>query len=115
MTALERREKILEVLCERRREKVANLAFEFGVTTRTIKNDILELSLTYPVYTVSGRYHSGVYIADDYYPGKQYLTEEQLQLIISLQATVDDDQRKILQSIVKKFGRKTEGGLNVNY
>lgn len=105
MTALERREAILEVLCERRHDKVANLAFEFGVSTRTIKNDILELSLSYPVYTVTGRYHSGVYIADDYYPGKQYLTEEQLELIISLQSQVDDDQRRILESIVKKFGR----------
>ena len=105
MTALERREAILEVLCERRHDKVANLAFEFGVSTRTIKNDILELSLSYPVFTVTGRYHSGVYIADDYYPGKQYLTEEQLELIISLQSQVDDDQRRILESIVKKFGR----------
>lgn len=93
------------MLCERRRESVINLAYEFQVSTRTIKRDILELSLSYPVYTVSGRYHSGVYIADDYFPGKQYLTEDQLQLIISLQASVDDDQRKILQSIVKKFGR----------
>ena len=97
---------ILEVLCERRQEKIANLAFEFGVTTRTIKNDILELSLSYPVYTTVGRYHGGVYISDDYYLGKQYLSEEELKLIISLQATVDDDQRRILQSIVKKFGRK---------
>lgn len=105
MTAIERKKAILDMLCERRRESVINLAYEFQVSTRTIKRDILELSLSYPVYTVSGRYHSGVYIADDYFPGKQYLTEDQLQLIISLQASVDDDQRKILQSIVKKFGR----------
>ena len=111
MTALERRQAILEVLCERRHDKVANLAFEFGVSTRTIKNDILELSLSYPVYTMTGRYHSGVYIADDYYPGKQYLTEEQLELIISLQSQVGDDQRRILESIVKKFGKsKKEDG-----
>ena len=107
MTALERRQAILEVLCERRHEKVANLAFEFNVTTRTIKNDILELSLSYPVYTVSGRYHSGVYIADDYYFGKQYLTEEQMELIISLKALVGDDQRRVLESIVKRFGKVT--------
>ena len=106
MTASERRMAILEVLCERRQEKIANLAFVFGVTPRTIKNDLLELSLSYPVYTTVGRYHGGVYISDDYYLGKQYLSEEELKLIISLQATVDDDQRRLLQSIVKKFGRK---------
>ena len=105
MTATERRQAILEALCERRRETVENLAYEFSVSTRTIKRDILELSLSYPVYTVSGRYHSGVYIAADYYLGKQYLTEEQLDLIISLKSQVGDDQRRILDSIVKKFGK----------
>jgi hypothetical protein len=60
------------------------------------------------VYTVSGRYHSGVYIANDYYLGKQYLSDEELNLIISLKSQVDDDQRRILESIVKKFGRVQE-------
>ena len=105
MTASERRMKILEVLCERRHDLVSNLAFEFNVNERTIRRDILELSLEYPVYTETGRYHGGVYIDDDYYLGKQYLSEEQLALIISLQDTVGDDQRRILQSIVRKFGR----------
>ena len=105
MTSSERRQAILEALCERRHDKVENLAYEFHVSERTIRNDVLELSLSYPVYTVSGRYHSGVYIAADYYLGKQYLTEEQLDLIISLKSQVGDDQRRILDSIVKKFGK----------
>ena len=105
MTSSERRQAILEALCERRHDKIENLAYEFHVTERTIRNDVLELSLSFPVYTVSGRYHSGVYIADDYYLGKQYLTEEQLELLISLKSQVGDDQRKILDSIVKKFGK----------
>ena len=105
MTSSERRQAILEALCERRHDKVENLAYEFHVSERTIRNDVLELSLSYPVYTVSGRYHSGVYIADDYYLGKQYLTEEQLELLLSLKSQVGDDQRKILDGIVKKFGK----------
>ena len=105
MRAIERRQAILEALCMRRHEKVANLACEFGVTDRTIKNDILELSLSYPVYTVTGRYHSGVYIANDYHLGKQYLSDEQYDLINSLKSIVDDDQRKVLESIIKKFGK----------
>ena len=105
MTSSERRQAILEVLCERRHDKIENLAYEFHVSERTIRNDVLELSLSYPVYTVSGRYHSGVYIADDYYLGKQYLTEEQLELLLSLKSQVGDDQRRILDSIVKKFGK----------
>ena len=35
---------ILEALCERRHEQVANLAFEFGVTSWTIRQDIQTLS-----------------------------------------------------------------------
>ena len=46
MTPSERREAILKVLCQRRQDKIDNLAFEFGVSVRTIKNDIEELSLT---------------------------------------------------------------------
>ena len=105
MTSSERRQAILEALCRRRHDKIDNLAYEFQVSERTIRNDVLMLSLSYPVYTVSGRYHSGVYIADDYYLGKQYLTEEQLELLLSLKSQVGDDQRKILDGIVKKFGK----------
>ena len=36
MTASERRMAIIQVLCKRRHELIANLAFEFGVTARTI-------------------------------------------------------------------------------
>ena len=46
MTPSERREAILKVLCQRRQDKIDNLAFEFGVSVRTIKNDIEELSLS---------------------------------------------------------------------
>ena len=45
MTPSERREAILRVLCQRRQDKIDNLAEEFGVSVRTIKNDIEELTL----------------------------------------------------------------------
>ena len=106
MTALERRQAILEALCIRRRDKIENLAFEFDVSEKTIRRDLLELSLSYPVYTVTGRYHSGVYIADDYYLGKQYLSSEELQTIISLMGKADDDQKKVLSGIINKFGKR---------
>ncbi len=73
MTPSERREAILKVLCQRRQDKIDNLAFEFGVSVRTIKNDIEELSLAYPIETVRGRYGGGVKVADGYYVGRNYL------------------------------------------
>ncbi|WP_313120330.1 DeoR family transcriptional regulator [Proteiniclasticum ruminis] len=36
----ERRMEIMETLCFRRQETMKNLAFEFGVCQRTIRNDI---------------------------------------------------------------------------
>lgn len=61
LKANERRQKILEILCVRRQETMENLAQEFNVTTRTIRNDIEELTLAHPIETVRGRYGGGVH------------------------------------------------------
>lgn len=53
-SALERREQIAERLRLRRRDNVKNLAAEFGVTERTIRYDILTLSMSYPIETARG-------------------------------------------------------------
>ena len=72
MTASERRNAILEDLCMRRYEKVSNLAFQYGVTTRTIRNDILILSLEYPIYTAKGN-GGGIYVDKNFRLGKVFL------------------------------------------
>ena len=55
VTANERRRAILETLCRRRRDTRENLAFEFGVSVRTIEYDVQRLSQSYPIYTEQGR------------------------------------------------------------
>ena len=50
----ERRQMILEVLCQRRFEKIENLATEFEVSRRTITYDIQILSCSYPIYSLTG-------------------------------------------------------------
>ena len=50
MGSSERRRAILEVLCQRRQDTRENLAHEFGVSLRTISNDIDELTITYIPY-----------------------------------------------------------------
>ena len=107
MKALERRQAIIELLCERRTEKIENLAFEFSVNECTIRRDIQELSLSYPIYTKTGTY-GGVYVAEDYYLGKQYLSSQQKELLETLSSSVGDDQRKVLESIIRKFGRPSQ-------
>ncbi len=51
----ERRRAIMEVLCVRRHETRGNLAFEFGLSKRTIEYDVQSLSLEYPIYTTQGK------------------------------------------------------------
>ena len=53
-SALDRRQAIMEALSDRRFETLENLATEFGVTTRTIQNDITVLGCSVPIYTVQG-------------------------------------------------------------
>jgi predicted DNA-binding transcriptional regulator YafY len=105
MTANERRQAILEALCVRRIEKVENLAFEFDVSERTIRRDILELSLSYPIYTQQGKYEGGVYVAEDYFLGKQYLKPSQQDLLERLSSSLVGDDLRTLQSILQQFGR----------
>ena len=44
MPPSERRSEILRLLCKRRHETAINLATEFGVSERTIRNDLVILS-----------------------------------------------------------------------
>ena len=81
MGASERRSEIVRLLCRRRFETVDNLAFEFGVSERTIRRDIEVLSLTVPLYTQSGRYGGGVYIEENYKMDRMYMTVPETQLL----------------------------------
>ena len=109
MKAIERRQAMLELLCERRHEKIENLAFEFGVGRKTVMRDVLELSLSYPIYTIAGSHNGGVFVSEGHYIGKQYLSEIQQLLLESLMMKCDDNDKKIMQSIINKFGKKIGG------
>jgi predicted DNA-binding transcriptional regulator YafY len=84
MSAAERRWTLLKLLCKRRYDKIANLATEFGVSEKTIRRDISILSITEPIYTVSGRYGGGVYVVEGYYFDCNYFNENQILLIKSI-------------------------------
>ena len=65
MDAVERRQQILELLCQRRKDTMQNLAAELGVSERTIRRDVEILTRSYPLETVCGRYGGGVRVAAD--------------------------------------------------
>jgi len=103
MTASERRNAILEDLCMRRYEKVSNLAFQYGVTTRTIRNDILILSLEYPIYTAKGN-GGGIYVDKNFRLGKVFLKSEQQELLERLLPGLNGKDTEVMKAILKTFG-----------
>lgn len=102
MSANERRMQILEVLCDRRHESIDNLAFEFGVSRRTIRYDIEMLTCSYPIYTTQGN-GGGVHVVDGYRFGRKYMTEEQTELLERLAAKLTGEDFQTMQEIIKNF------------
>ncbi|OPJ55916.1 helix-turn-helix transcriptional regulator [Alkalithermobacter paradoxus] len=103
----ERRIEIIERLCHRRQDTMANLANEFGVSIRTIKNDIDILSLSYPIETIRGRHGGGIKITDGYKLNQKYLKPEQVELLKRLSILLSGDDLAIMNSIIKDFALKT--------
>ena len=98
----ERRQNIIKVLCERRYERIENLATEFNVSRRTIQYDIQILSCTYPLYTETGVY-GGVYVAEGFYLGMHYLTDKQEVFLISMLNELSGQDRELLEEIIETF------------
>ena len=103
MTAAERRQAILEVLCLRRHETRENLANEFGVSKRTIEYDVLNLMLTYPVYTVQGN-GGGIYVTDNFRLDRPRMTEKQTALLQKVLLTLSGEDKETMQNIINIYG-----------
>ena len=91
MGTAERRMKILRILCRRRYETIPNLAFEFGVSKRTILRDIEALSATEPIYTQCGRHGGGVYVTENYSMDRMYMNENELAVLHKLDSLADEN------------------------
>ena len=99
----ERRQTLLNLLCQRRHDTVDNLAFELSVSRNTIINDILVLSMTYPIYTQQGK-GGGVFVFDGFSLGMKYLSEKQLELLIKVSFLLtEEDDIYTLQTIINTY------------
>ncbi len=103
MTTNERRQQLLEVLCRRRHDTTENLAAEFGVSERTIRRDIEELTLSYPIETVCGRYGGGVKVADWYHLDRKTLSPEQTALLKKLAPSLQGNDLAVMNNIISQF------------
>lgn len=103
MTPTERRQRLLETLCLRRRDTCDNLAHEFHVSNATIRRDIGVLMCSYPIETVRGRYGGCVKVADGYYLYRKTLTPKQVTLLRKLKEQLDGDDLDTFHSIFLHF------------
>ena len=103
-TANERRQRILEILSDRRETTRTALATELGVSTRTIERDIIELTCSTPIETVQGN-TGGIRVADGWYLSRRYLHTEQEALLRELMTGLQPDQQEIMQSILTAFAK----------
>lgn len=101
-SAVERRQSILDLLCERRHESIENLAFEFNVSRRTIERDIEVLTISYPIYTTKGT-GGGVHVVDGFRLGRKYMTDKQTELLEKLASRLTGEDFATMQSILKTF------------
>jgi len=99
----ERRNNIYAELRAQRHLTIDYLAEKYSVNEKTIRRDIDELTLTYPIETVRGRYGGGVKLSDWYHPTRTTLCPEQVALLKKLAPSLQGDDLAVLNSILTQF------------
>ena len=108
-SALERRQRIIDILNMRRSELIDNLACELNASRRTIERDIIVLSCSYPIDTKKGT-GGCVYVQDGFDLYERYLTATQFEVLKRLKETTTGEDARVLETILKSFGRN--GGVS---
>lgn len=103
MNAAERRMEIISILTVRRQITAKELAEEFGVTIRTIQNDIQALSPGYPIYTKQGG-DGGIFMAEHYNPYINSLSPMELAVLCELHEMTDGIHKKVIKQLLGKYG-----------
>ena len=103
MTANERRAEIMRILTARRSETMARLAMELNVASRTIRSDILALTVDYPLETVRGN-GGCVRVAEWYHPHRNMLSQQQQTVLSQLMESATEQQREVLRQMLVEYG-----------
>lgn len=99
LSLYERRRQLIVRIYERQQDTIGNLAFEFGVSSHTIRNDIRVLELEYPIYTRMGA-GGGVFILDSSRLQQRWLTVHQRELLMDVCSVLDDERALLMKSII---------------
>ena len=103
MSTWNRKLEIVDVLLTQRSTTAKELARRLGVSVRTIHNDIVELSVRYPIYTKQGE-HGGIFIDDEYRPYNNTLSEQELKILYELYEIEEGLNKQILYQVISKYG-----------
>lgn len=106
MGITERRHEIMKALYRRKHDIVSNLAFEFGVSEKTIRRDIHVLSLTNPIYTQPGRYGGGVFVIEGCSISKIHLSSRESEVLHKLDVFIEMNEQHFLTNEEIKTFRK---------
>lgn len=101
-TTYERRENIKMYLIKKRSATTLQLSFMFGVSKRTILNDIVFLSSRIPIITKSGN-GGGVFLDMKFESHRDYLTDDELNLLEKLSKNLSGKDQLIINGIINKF------------
>ena len=107
-SAIERRQRIVEILNMRRSERLDNLASELDVSKSTIRRDIEVLSCSYPIDTKRGN-GGCIFVQEGFDLYERYLTRKQLEVLKRLRETATEEDASVLGTIIKSFG--SNGGV----
>jgi predicted DNA-binding transcriptional regulator YafY len=95
----------MRVLEGRRQETMANFAFQFGVSIRTVNYDIETLTATYPIETVRGK-GGCVRLMNDYKSYKGDISEEQQLTLLEAIPLLSGKQAKVVQELLRAHGSR---------
>lgn len=103
MTTIDRRMEIVSILAVKGHVNARELAEEFGVTNRTIHNDVVALSYGYPIYTKQGA-GGGIFIMDSYKPYKNTLTLFEQERLKKMYDKAEGEDKNVLERVLRKYG-----------
>ena len=111
MGAIERRMEMIRILCLRRHETMGNLAFEFGVSLRTVQRDITVITSIIPIYIKMGRYGGGIYVMDHFQLGNAYMDNNEILLLQKISCYfftvereyLDETEKVLLERMIYKY------------
>ena len=103
VTMNERRAEIMRILVARRATTMPVLARTFGVTTRTIQNDILALTVDYPLETKQG--NGGCVKVERNRGGRCYpIGYYNICLLSQLMESATEQQAEVLREMLVEYG-----------